>query len=181
VGGRGSWAHLLVGSGAAVGSGWPGCRGGVLRAGDLQGCGEVEQRRRPPWMAEGRATQGAVAESSCRMRKRGSAVRPSLTCSPRTPVTTISIGPWAKSSPTGVWGLMSSIGSICTAWPGLLTLQRYGQEAPVRSRILVAASVALIAAVDLVADKLHNTRCKHPPKTGFPWETPLIKILKAAD
>ncbi len=38
------------------------------------------------------------------MRKRFSAMTPILTWSPRMPPTTISVGPWAKSSPTGVRG-----------------------------------------------------------------------------
>src|SRR4029077_19009212 len=57
--------------------------------------------------------------SSRKIRKRGSAFKPSLTCTPFTLVTTTSIGPPANKSPTGVLGSRSSIGSILTAWPGL--------------------------------------------------------------
>jgi len=59
------------------------------------------------------------AGSSYRMRRRGSALKPSLTCPPWIAVTMILIGPWANSSPTGVCRSRFSSRSIVTIWPGL--------------------------------------------------------------
>jgi hypothetical protein len=59
---------------------------------------------------------GQTRVVSAYAQKRRSPVRPSLTYSPRMPLTTISIRPWANSSPTGIRRPRSSIKSICTAW-----------------------------------------------------------------